>query len=335
MAKGYAITIGVDDYSQWITAGDLPSCVNDARFMNSLAKAFSYSELYSFVNRDATMRNVIEGIISVASRAVAGDIVIIYYSGHGTVVPDTKTRANNPGENGDEIPDLLYQGKFDSGYCLYDNVILYDDFFTLLMKLFAKDVRVYVISDCCYSFSMVDEVSSVVVNTALINSGMDHISNSKLKSSFDKIFPTFGAKRKQELLNLLKTANKKGIEASVIEFSSSSNMTTSLAGSQLSVFTNSIYDNIFQTLGLDDYPVTRLKAHCTNDLYRYFRNLYNNNPGAEVEDIRDLIELGLDNNIHRLSPEDQISTLISYKLPRLQYRGKFSRNFQNQEVFKI
>ena len=92
MAKGYALAIGLNSvdkkhYDGW--DGKLNVCENDVINFNTFLKKKKFS-LTTLLTKNATRSKVLKGLDDLALKAVAGDIVIVFYSGHG----------------GNEIPDL-------------------------------------------------------------------------------------------------------------------------------------------------------------------------------------------------------------------------------------
>ncbi|MCU0238802.1 MAG: caspase family protein [Flavobacterium sp.] len=88
-----------------------------------------------------------------------GDILIIYFSGHGMTKPD---------ENKDE--------EYDVAWCLRDRPLL-DDELTASLACFDNGVRILVISDSCHSGTVVD------LNSIGVNKNLETQFNSKVIQS--------------------------------------------------------------------------------------------------------------------------------------------------------
>lgn len=141
-----ALLIGINDYPYAPSQYKLYGCVNDVNIMKDiLIKRYNFSDkdIKILLNKDATRQNIINHINDwLIKESKKGDLVILYYSGHGTqVMPDY---------NNDEI-----DGK-DEVICPYDivpnigaNIIIDDEMGVLLRKLEGREV--VVIFDCCYS----------------------------------------------------------------------------------------------------------------------------------------------------------------------------------------
>jgi hypothetical protein len=134
-----ALCIGINDYPG--TDSDLSGCVNDCNdWAAALAnRGFAVAQL---MDRQATKANMMAAIGDLVDKAVAGDRIVLTYSGHGTWVPDG---------DGDE-PD----GR-DEALCPWDigqgNVLLDDELRELFSKR-ARGVRLLMISDSCHSGSV-------------------------------------------------------------------------------------------------------------------------------------------------------------------------------------
>jgi hypothetical protein len=87
------------------------------------------------LTKDATRIHVIQAIKRAATSLQAGDIFMLYYSGHGGQLPDL---------NEDEEDAL------DETWCLYDGQLVDDELHACLAD-FAAGVRVLVLSDSCHS----------------------------------------------------------------------------------------------------------------------------------------------------------------------------------------
>lgn len=141
---GYSLHIGLnrvdpDAYGGW--DGKLNGCVNDANAMLRLATATGF-EPVQLLDAAATSQAVITQMGAYARKAVAGDLVLFTYSGHGGQVADI---------DGDE-PDQQ-----DETWVLFDRQVL-DDELRRMYAQFAPGVRVLVLSDSCHSGSVVRDV---------------------------------------------------------------------------------------------------------------------------------------------------------------------------------
>jgi len=92
----------------------------------------------SLTGRDATRDAVLAALQHAAAELVSGDNLIVTFSGHGSRREDT---APEPDDDRDG---------FDECWCLWDGVLVDDDIHRALAG-FERGVRVYVLSDSCYS----------------------------------------------------------------------------------------------------------------------------------------------------------------------------------------
>ena len=81
----YAIIVGISDYPG--TANDLQYCDDDAQDMyNALTTLYGYNSnnIHLLLNMDASFTAIRDAINDIKSKAVAGDEVVFFFSGHGT-----------------------------------------------------------------------------------------------------------------------------------------------------------------------------------------------------------------------------------------------------------
>ncbi|BBO18830.1 caspase family protein [Candidatus Brocadia pituitae] len=137
MPKGIALTTGLNavnpaHYGGW--SGELNACEADAKDMAEIAQSKGF-DVKTLLTKEATRKNVIDGITKAASALTSGDIFMLSYSGHGGQLPDL---------NSDE------DDAQDETWCLYDGELVDDEIYALLGK-FVHGVRILVFSDSCHS----------------------------------------------------------------------------------------------------------------------------------------------------------------------------------------
>lgn len=137
MPKGIALTTGLNavspaHYGGW--SGELTACEADAKDMAEIATSKGF-DVKTLLTKEATRKNVIDGITKAANTLTSGDIFMLSYSGHGGQLPDL---------NSDE------DDAQDETWCLYDGELVDDEIYALLGK-FAQGVRILVFSDSCHS----------------------------------------------------------------------------------------------------------------------------------------------------------------------------------------
>lgn len=161
--KRHALIIGIDTYkpdskvqTQVMAQGDGPNragwsnldgCVNDAKSIKELMMAkfgFRNEEFRELYNGEATRDRIIaelEGLIKVAKK---GDIVLIYYAGHGSQVKNSLSKEMDKKDES-MVPADSYKGAKD---------IRDKELAALFNKLVEKGVTLTVIYDSCHSGSI-------------------------------------------------------------------------------------------------------------------------------------------------------------------------------------
>lgn len=144
MSQGYSLHIGLNHvdpagYNGW--SGQLAGCLNDAHAMENICsqQGFTTSLL---LDEQANAAAVLAAISDLAGKAVAGDTVVISYSGHGGQVPDTT-------------------GTEDDGQCetwvCFDRMVVDKELFAKWSD-FEAGVHVEVFSDSCHSGTVIREL---------------------------------------------------------------------------------------------------------------------------------------------------------------------------------
>jgi hypothetical protein len=158
MARKRALLIGINEYHP--TIGPLRGCINDAnRVKAGLLERFSFSvdgikELY---DSDATRSAILNGLDWLISDAEAGDVLVWFYSGHGTRLPNPQDPSGK-----DEVLvafspewETLLAGKPDANVLfLKENQHLQfirDKEIKAHLTPLAEGVNLTLIMDCCHS----------------------------------------------------------------------------------------------------------------------------------------------------------------------------------------
>jgi hypothetical protein len=143
MTRIRAVLVGIDEYER----DDVPSlrgCVNDVALVRSLLKEYFQvpnEDLRVVVNGRATKANILKRIEATIARAEAGDVIVFYFSGHGSQIRD---------RNGDELTDGL-----DEIICPYDmdwdrGTYIVDDELDELFGSLPPGVLLEAFFDCCF-----------------------------------------------------------------------------------------------------------------------------------------------------------------------------------------
>ena len=151
-----ALVIGIDIYlpgnvtevnsgrTSWI---NLDGCVNDAMSVKTLLESkygFGEDHISLLTNEKATREGIINSIKRLTETSQKGDIVVIYYAGHGSQI---RNIASNEADQKDEtiVPSDAYLGAAD----IRDKEIN-----ELFFRLSEKGVILTAIFDSCHSGSI-------------------------------------------------------------------------------------------------------------------------------------------------------------------------------------
>jgi metacaspase-1 len=138
-----AVLVGVDEYEH----PDIPSlrgCVNDVWLVRWVLKtrlSVSNEDIRVLVNRRATKSNIVERVAAALRLSQPGDVVVFYFSGHGSQIRDRE---------GDELTDRL-----DELICPFDmdwdkRSYLVDDDIDELAHVLPPGVVLEAFFDCCF-----------------------------------------------------------------------------------------------------------------------------------------------------------------------------------------
>lgn len=122
----------------------LNGCINDATAMRNalLPRGFTIELMTDDTSTKPTGVNILAGFRRLLSNARSGDVLVFYYSGHGSYVKDT---------DGDEL------NGYDETIVGVDPVLVTDDVIRqLLVSQVPAGVKLYCIFDSCYSGSVCD-----------------------------------------------------------------------------------------------------------------------------------------------------------------------------------
>lgn len=159
-SKAKVICIGLNHIDPKHYAGDkgeLSGCDNDAKDMLAIgAKYLKDTGGVLLLDEQATRTAVSDAIKSAEKGLVAGDILMISYSGHGGQIPDADADAQN---------------KMDQTWCLYDGQMLDKELYALFACL-PEGVRVLVFSDSCHSEGITKQMA-LEYKAAIAQAGKD------------------------------------------------------------------------------------------------------------------------------------------------------------------
>ena len=160
-----ALLVGINDYKNLPkkiagrgVSSDLRGSVNDVKIMKEVLTSqygFSPDEIRVLTDKDATRNNIKQVFKKwLISGSKGGDLVLFFFSGHGSLIPDY-SRDEKDGKDEVLCP---YDFKIRGGR----NVILDDELGNWLRELQGREV--VVIIDSCHSGTMTRSIKKEVVS---------------------------------------------------------------------------------------------------------------------------------------------------------------------------
>lgn len=128
---------------------DLEGCLNDVDAMQAMISTrfgFAQQQVIRLLNEQATRQGILNELQSLIDKSKAGDIVLIYYSGHGTEVRNSLSKEKR-GVDESLVPVDYWKDK--SFNPLRDKTLA-----VYFHKLVDKGVKLTAIFDCCHSGSL-------------------------------------------------------------------------------------------------------------------------------------------------------------------------------------
>lgn len=119
-ATGHALVVGISAYSA--TIGPLPdACKHDAEDLAELlvspACGYPTSNVTKLINRDATLENIRAGLRRIIASAKEEDSALIFFSGHGALIPsgsDSSALIPVDCDPGDPLSSVLLESELTS-----------------------------------------------------------------------------------------------------------------------------------------------------------------------------------------------------------------------------
>ncbi len=145
--EGRSIHIGLNRIDQGVYRGhlgDLAGAENDARAMRDLANEFGFSSRL-IVNEEASRDVVRETLEATISRLIPGDALLVTFAGHGVTLRGIGIETDG----------------WDEAWCLYDGVLLDDEFHELLATVPAG-CEVTIVTDSCFAAGIIEDVGAGV-----------------------------------------------------------------------------------------------------------------------------------------------------------------------------
>lgn len=128
------------------TKCELHGCINDTEnIKNKLQNSYNFNDIKLLTDDTLvkpTLNNIINELKNLLNNAVAGDVLFVSFSGHGTFMTD---------QNNDEK-----DGKDEMFITLDMKYIRDDEMKQFIQGSLKKDVKLFMLFDCCHSGSMLD-----------------------------------------------------------------------------------------------------------------------------------------------------------------------------------
>lgn len=158
LAKPIALLIGINEYHN---VQPLEGAVNDVLALRDvLVKRwdFAATDIHTLLNEEATHANILRELAALKSRSSPNDMVLIYFSGHGTSALDANINLPLPYSSGAFVPvdfldhrkmkDLIRENRLE------DALIIGRTHLRPVFMELEKDRQVFVMADSCYSGNM-------------------------------------------------------------------------------------------------------------------------------------------------------------------------------------
>lgn len=158
-----ALLIGVSEYPH-LVGQDLRGPRNDVRLMASTLRSFGFADTQVSVLSDApgvgrvlpTRANILREMQRLADWSVAGDWVVVYFSGHGSQVPQRNpdTAAYREPDGLDEVFLTRDTTRWDRKRRIVEGALIDDDIGLAFGRITAKGAHVWAIFDTCHAADM-------------------------------------------------------------------------------------------------------------------------------------------------------------------------------------
>ena len=142
-AEDKALLIGIGDYE---AAPDLPGIQKDVNMMETVVQKLGFQNVHVLMNQQVTYQSMRKALKDLSQGITANDRVLIYFSGHGTQVPDDNA------DESDRLDEVLVAQDAQLTQTRENpliNVLRDDEFGELLTAIPSQNI--YVLIDACNS----------------------------------------------------------------------------------------------------------------------------------------------------------------------------------------
>lgn len=153
--RGCSLHLGVSSFAPGAYPSPPPTetaCERDAEAMAGLCERERFATTL-LRGPQATRAAVEDAMLTAARTLVAGDLLVLTFAGHGGYLPDVLGPGRPRPPGGENRRVETDEGGDDEAWCLWDGVVL-DDRIGELLAEFQPCVRILVVSDSCYSGSI-------------------------------------------------------------------------------------------------------------------------------------------------------------------------------------
>lgn len=161
--RRHALLIGINDYSRGYFP-DLQGCINDVRLMERVLReryGFGEGDITRLENSEATRQAILDQLARLEREVRPDDIVVVHYSGHGSVMTD---REGDSPSGVDEtlVPHDSGRKNPDGAACDDANHDITDDeIYDWLLRMSEVTPFLTLIIDSCHSGGMSRELAGV------------------------------------------------------------------------------------------------------------------------------------------------------------------------------
>lgn len=153
-AKQIALLIAVGNYANpALTLSGPPHDLAAMRDVLQQRWQFQPADIHTLLNGQATRANILAELRQLRQRSAPGDLVLIYYSGHGTSALDPELALPLPDSTGAWAP---FDVRLDAGpQAMIDSLIVGRTALRPVLEQLDRDRDVLVLSDSCFSGNVV------------------------------------------------------------------------------------------------------------------------------------------------------------------------------------
>ncbi|RYZ53648.1 MAG: hypothetical protein EOP49_06880 [Sphingobacteriales bacterium] len=270
----YALIVGINHYDRSIALeggvafGQLSGCVGDAEKIKAFLESQEGYALHikTLFDKEATKEAVVKGFEKHLAQAGEGDIVLFYYSGHGTQEWADKEVWKAESDGRLECLACYYERGEEENFLLADKELRY-----LLQPLSASGAHVVAMFDCCHS-------GDNTRNGTFARTAFDNAVEKRIPWSFkQRPWEHFVFSKKLSRDEVKKQGEAKALpEGLHVQFSACESDESAMEVGGEGVFTKALMETLMAADGEVTYQALRSRVR------QYLRNLYEQKPRIYV-----------------------------------------------------